>query len=172
MSVQDHEDVKVTHDRGKSPANGLPGSRAQRNVGSAEPRGGAPLISVAETFSATPPKVWEAYPKGFIDWALERMGRPDARRMLHACSGSLHDAPGTRVDIRPDAEPDIVADGRALPFAASLGVCDKLLEHPLVHLPLFHEPLGHVVNESKHLLHLLRGESVQDRNSGAWRPWR
>jgi hypothetical protein len=37
---------------------------------------------------------------------------------LHVCSGGLAaGTPGVRVDIRPATSPDVVADGRALPFA-------------------------------------------------------
>ncbi len=60
---------------------------------------------------------WGAYPKGFLAWAMERMGRPDPSETLHVCSGGLGPAtPGIRVDIRPEVLPDVVADGRALPF--------------------------------------------------------
>jgi SAM-dependent methyltransferase len=41
----------------------------------------------------------------------------ERREILHVCSGSLPPGEGIRVDIRPDAHPDILADGRHLPLA-------------------------------------------------------
>lgn len=54
------------------------------------------------------------YPKGFIEWACEAMGCPDPSLVLHLCSGSM--VTGTRVDIRPEMNPDIVADCRNVPL--------------------------------------------------------
>lgn len=63
-------------------------------------------------------EIWGTYPKGFVDWALKALGVP-ASEVLHVCSGALTHrdvAGGTRVDLNPDRAPDVVADGRALPF--------------------------------------------------------
>jgi SAM-dependent methyltransferase len=62
-----------------------------------------------------PADVLGAYPKGFLAWAarLLQVRRSD---LLHVCSGTLPAGEGTRVDCRPAARPDILADGRALPF--------------------------------------------------------
>lgn len=40
----------------------------------------------------------------------------DRARLLHVCSGGLARGEGIRVDIRPGARPDLLADGRSLPF--------------------------------------------------------
>src|SRR4051812_36140049 len=54
------------------------------------------------------------YPRGFIEWALGEMKCEDPSRVLHLCSGSV--TTGTRVDVRSDTTPDIVADCRAVPL--------------------------------------------------------
>lgn len=54
------------------------------------------------------------YPIGFVEWALEEMGCDDPAAVLHLCSGSV--VTGTRVDIRPEMKPDIVADCRNVPL--------------------------------------------------------
>lgn len=53
------------------------------------------------------------YPLGFMEWALDEMGA-DADKVLHLCSGSVRT--GTTVDIRPEMNPDIVADCRNVPL--------------------------------------------------------
>lgn len=63
-----------------------------------------------------PNPVYGQYPRGFIEKLVPRM-ECDRRDILHVCSGCLPPGEGIRVDIRPEAKPDIVADGRALPFA-------------------------------------------------------
>lgn len=42
--------------------------------------------------------------------------RCERHEILHVCSGCLPPGEGIRVDIDPDAHPDILADGRALPL--------------------------------------------------------
>lgn len=54
------------------------------------------------------------YPKGFVEWALAEMGCTDPSEVLHLCSGSM--VSGVRVDIRPEMNPDIVADCRHVPL--------------------------------------------------------
>ena len=54
------------------------------------------------------------YPRGFIEWACELMGCQDPDAILHLCSGSV--ATGTRVDVRAEMKPDIVADCRSVPL--------------------------------------------------------
>lgn len=69
----------------------------------------------------SPAPVYGAFPKRFLPWALRLLGcesRP--AEVLHVCSGALSKDDvrgGTRVDLRPEAAPDILADGRALPIA-------------------------------------------------------
>lgn len=76
------------------------------------------LWAVVETLHQPEP-VYGVYPVGFVGWALKRLGcRP--REVVHVCSGALSAddvGGGTRVDVRPEAHPDVLADGRALPFA-------------------------------------------------------
>ena len=56
-----------------------------------------------------------AYPKGFLEWAARYIRVPRSK-ILHVCSGGLPLGEGIRVDVRPEMHPDVVADGRALPF--------------------------------------------------------
>jgi SAM-dependent methyltransferase len=60
--------------------------------------------------------VFGQYPKGFTRW-IAKVLRAQPDQILHVCSGALGAGHGVRVDIRPEAHPDVVADGRALPFA-------------------------------------------------------
>lgn len=62
-----------------------------------------------------PTPVYGQYPRGLITKMLPwlRCGRHE---ILHVCSGSLPRGEGIRVDIRADAQPDILADGRDLPL--------------------------------------------------------
>lgn len=66
-----------------------------------------------------PEPCYGRYPKGFLAWALADASLV-GRRFLHVCSGGMSAAEslgGIRVDLRPEAKPDVLADGRALPFA-------------------------------------------------------
>lgn len=65
-----------------------------------------------------PPGVLGMYPANFISRILPWL-QCERREILHVCSGGLPPGEGIRVDIRENAKPDIVADGRALPFADS-----------------------------------------------------
>lgn len=61
---------------------------------------------------------WGVFPRRFLAWARKQLGSPRHERFLHVCSGALGPAtPGVRVDVRLQAAPDVVADGRSLPFA-------------------------------------------------------
>jgi len=62
-----------------------------------------------------PPGVFGMYPAALISKLLPWL-RCDRSRILHVCSGGLPKGEGIRVDIRPEALPDIVADGRDLPL--------------------------------------------------------
>jgi hypothetical protein len=62
-----------------------------------------------------PAPIFGQYPSSFIDKVMPWLRcRPD--QVLHVCSGALPRGTGIRVDIRPGARPDVVADGRSLPF--------------------------------------------------------
>lgn len=63
-----------------------------------------------------PTGVYGMFPASFIPKILPWL-RCDRREVLHVCSGGLPKGEGIRVDLRPEAKPDIVADGRALPLA-------------------------------------------------------
>lgn len=54
------------------------------------------------------------YPQSFMRRALAELGCTDPSRVLHLCSGSVHE--GITVDIRPEVLPTVVADVRHLPF--------------------------------------------------------
>lgn len=59
------------------------------------------------------------YPHRFLGWAYELMEeangmKVDPNQVLHLCSGSM--LTGIRVDIRPEKNPDIVADCRNVPL--------------------------------------------------------
>ena len=54
------------------------------------------------------------YPLRFVEWALDTMACSDPSVVLHLCSGSM--VTGTTVDIRPETNPDIVADCRSVPL--------------------------------------------------------
>lgn len=64
-----------------------------------------------------PTAVYGQYPRALIGKLLPWL-RCERREILHVCSGSLPPGEGTRVDVRPDARPDILADGRALPLVS------------------------------------------------------
>lgn len=63
-----------------------------------------------------PSPVYGQYPRALIGKILPWL-RCERHEVLHVCSGSLPPGEGVRVDIRPEAKPDILADGRALPLA-------------------------------------------------------
>lgn len=63
-----------------------------------------------------PDPVYGQYPRGFIAALMPRM-ECQRHEIVHVCSGCLPPGEGIRVDIRREAKPDILADGRALPFA-------------------------------------------------------
>lgn len=54
------------------------------------------------------------YPSDFLEWANRTLGVTDSSRVLHMCSGGVKT--GITVDIRPELEPTIVADARAIPL--------------------------------------------------------
>lgn len=63
-----------------------------------------------------PEAVFGQYPRALIGkllpWLQCKRGE-----VLHVCSGSLRPGEGIRVDVRREARPDVLADGRSLPFA-------------------------------------------------------
>jgi SAM-dependent methyltransferase len=65
---------------------------------------------------ATQKAVYGQFPRGLIAKILPHL-RCARHEILHVCSGSLPRGEGIRVDIRAAAKPDVIADGRNLPFA-------------------------------------------------------
>lgn len=63
-----------------------------------------------------PAAVYGQYPRALIAKLLPWL-RCERHEILHVCSGSLPPGEGIRVDIRAEAVPDFIADGRELPFA-------------------------------------------------------
>lgn len=62
-----------------------------------------------------PSGVLGMYPAALIGKLMPWL-RCERREVLHVCSGGLPRGEGIRVDIRPGARPDVLADGRRLPF--------------------------------------------------------
>lgn len=62
-----------------------------------------------------PEQVFGMYPAALIPKLMPWL-RCNRREVLHVCSGGLPPGEGIRVDLRMEARPDIIADGRRLPF--------------------------------------------------------
>jgi SAM-dependent methyltransferase len=94
-------------------------ARSKRNAtGVPAIPGRAVLWNATDVADFKPGPVWGAYPKGFVGYALKALQCPPAE-VLHVCSGMLTRAEvlgGFRVDLRAVAHPDLVCDGRAMPF--------------------------------------------------------
>lgn len=75
-----------------------------------------------------PTAVYGQYPRGLIakmlPWLL-----CERHEILHVCSGSLPPGEGIRVDVRPTAMPDILADGRKLPLPSG-GTAAVMIDPP------------------------------------------
>lgn len=76
-----------------------------------------------------PAAVYGQFPRALIGKLLPWL-RCERRHILHVCSGSLPPGEGTRVDVRPEARPDILADGRALPIADGAWTGGILIDPP------------------------------------------
>ena len=77
-----------------------------------------PCLWQANIAPTMPEGVAGQYPKGFVQWALRCLGL-SGPHVVHLCSGALTSDSafgGLRVDIRPEAAPDVLADCRATPF--------------------------------------------------------
>lgn len=74
------------------------------------------LDDIADEMGPAPKPIYGQYPRALIAKMLPWL-QCDRHEILHVCSGALPRGDGIRVDIRPDACPDILADGRALPLA-------------------------------------------------------
>ena len=76
-----------------------------------------------------PTAVYGQYPTALIGKMLPWL-RCERREILHVCSGSLPPGEGIRVDIREDARPDILADGRDMPMIATGSIAAVMLDPP------------------------------------------
>ena len=103
----------------------------QVNAETPSPPSPPPILALYEDLvdELQPEPVYGQYPRTFIAKLLPWL-RCARHQILHVCSGSLPRGEGTRVDIRPEARPDIVADGRALPFAAGSWSGGILIDPP------------------------------------------
>ena len=63
-----------------------------------------------------PEPIYGQYPRGLIKKILPWL-LCARHEILHVCSGCLPKGEGIRVDLRIAARPDVIADGRNLPFA-------------------------------------------------------
>lgn len=75
-----------------------------------------------------PQAVFGQYPRGLIRKLLPLLNC-QRDQILHVCSGSLPRGEGIRVDMRPAALPDVLADGRKLPFKTG-SIAAVLLDPP------------------------------------------
>lgn len=114
---------REVHKRGSNVGSGLPRHRVPGTNGSwpaagVDPKRPAICIlheDVAELERPQPQQVFGMYPRILIAKVLPWL-RCERREILHICSGGLPRGEGIRVDVRPEACPDILADGRQLPL--------------------------------------------------------
>ncbi len=107
---QDLAASEVLEDGPDRSPNGMPREASHRK---GMPMKGSALWGASHV--DTSPAVIGGYPQGWLRWALTLL-RCQPSEVLHVCSGGLQAGQGVRVDIRSEARPDVVADGRALPF--------------------------------------------------------
>lgn len=88
-----------------------------------------PLLVLHEDLAdgLAPAPRYGQYPRGLIA-KLPPWLNCAREQLVHVCSGSLREGEGLRIDIDPGARPDIIADGRRLPFAD--GVLPAILLDP------------------------------------------
>jgi len=111
--VRESEILRTRPDK-RAPGAGMP--REGRRRISGKPPGRAVLWHSTPAESFEPEPVWGMYPRGFVAWAIRAI-QCQPGEVLHVCSGGLsRDVGGLRVDLRAAARPDVMADGRSLPF--------------------------------------------------------
>ena len=99
----------------------VPGTNGSWPASGASPK--RPVIcGLFDDLNDTPPEdmpeqVFGMYPAVLIRKLMPWL-RCERREVLHVCSGGLPPSEGIRVDLRPEAKPDILADGRNLPLKA------------------------------------------------------
>lgn len=107
------EMISVQHDQNRR---GLPREGMQRKSGNKTSQASVWTAKPAVDFAE--PQFWGAYPIDFIKWACRAM-RCNRQDVVHFCAGALPKGEGFRIDIRPETNPDLVADCRALPLEDS-----------------------------------------------------
>lgn len=113
--------LSAPHD--KNPK-GLPRESTSRKTGPRTTQAAVWQAKPAADFEA--PEFWGTYPKDFIRWACRAM-QCNRQDVVHLCSGSLPKGEGAlRVDIRPEAKPDLVADCSKLPLADGIAAAVML----------------------------------------------
>jgi len=93
----------------------LPRERLSRSNGNA-PR--QPVLWAFSEVLGVPEPCYGRYPRGFLERVCRELN-VNGRAILHVCSGAMTSAEalgGVRLDVRTSQAPDVVADGRALPF--------------------------------------------------------
>lgn len=114
--------AQQAHQRGGNVSNGLPRQRVPGTNGSWPARGAEPkrpalcMLHQDVAEDDLPVAVFGMYPAALIRKVLPWL-HCERREVLHVCSGALPPGEGIRVDLRREARPDILADGRALPLA-------------------------------------------------------
>ena len=76
--------------------------------------GHPPLFGFSPALVYAPHPEGGGYPIGFLDRAYMTLNVTNPEKVLHLCSGSMRI--GVTVDIRPEMQPAIVADCRAVPL--------------------------------------------------------
>jgi len=124
-AVSDPDGVmRVMHSRGKNADQGLPRKRISGTNGSWPARGTPPkppaICALYEDVNdeLIPRPIFGQFPRALIGKLIPYL-RCRRSQILHICSGCLPRGEGIRVDVRADAQPDIVADGRNLPLPSS-----------------------------------------------------
>jgi SAM-dependent methyltransferase len=125
----------LAHVDGDRPGAGLPGGGGgvhTREAGSSLSDPKRPLVCAlfddAHPRTLKMPRTrYGQYPRGLIEKLLPYLRCP-RHLLVHVCSGCLPPGEGIRVDRDPSAHPDVLADGRCLPFAD--GSMEALLIDP------------------------------------------
>lgn len=103
---------RVSGERGSMPRNGVAPQRPPMLVFYDDLADGDPEYMARSR--ELPEPVYGQYPEWLIPKLLPWL-RCERHQILHVCSGALPPGEGIRVDVRREARPDVVADGRALP---------------------------------------------------------
>lgn len=106
-------------------------SRRGINVGDTGPKP-PPVLVLSDDLvdpDEMPSLVFGQFPTSLIPKLLPWL-QCDRHEVLHVCSGSLRPGEGIRVDIREDAKPDIIADGRHMPMIRTGSIKAVMVDPP------------------------------------------